>query len=111
MKPIYRVSFFKKLTNSTGHLFDVCQGAVEVHTCSPERAVEAARVRFAEINHDRSWNVRADYEKIEFLPTRKRISRAAWRDGVKRSRGPAEEARSPAPPEIARQSGAGLRRS
>jgi hypothetical protein len=80
MEPIYRVSFFKKLTNSNGHLFDVSQGAVEVHACSSERAVEAARARFAEINHDRSWNMRADYEKVEFLPARKRISRTVWRN-------------------------------
>jgi hypothetical protein len=30
MGHLYRVSFFKKLTDSTGHPFDVSQGIVEV---------------------------------------------------------------------------------
>ena len=49
MEHIYRVSFFKQLTDSTGHPFDACQGAVEVRAPSQDRAIELARQMFAEL--------------------------------------------------------------
>ncbi len=49
MKQLYRVSFFKKLTDSTGHPVDVIQGAVEVDGDRKSRAINAARRKFAEL--------------------------------------------------------------
>ena len=36
MERIYRVSFFKRLADRTGHAVDACQGAVEVRAPSEE---------------------------------------------------------------------------
>ena len=74
MEHIYRVSFFKQLTDSTGHPFDACQGAVEVRASSQDRAIELARQMFAELKDVGDWLLRADYEKAELLPSRKRVS-------------------------------------
>ncbi|HWB99453.1 MAG TPA: hypothetical protein VG672_22240 [Bryobacteraceae bacterium] len=71
------------MTDSTGHPVTPCQGAVEVDAASEEAAVKAARQQFAELADVADWWLRADYETVEFLPARKRVSRAAWR----RSRG------------------------
>jgi hypothetical protein len=80
MERIYRVSFFKTLTDSTGHPVDACQGAVEVRATSQGRAIELARLRFAELKDVSVWSMRADYEKAELLPARKRVSSSAWRN-------------------------------
>jgi hypothetical protein len=75
MEPIYRVSFFKTLANSTGHTVDACQGIVEVHASSQERAINEARTEFAELKEVASWWLRADYAKAELLPARRRVIR------------------------------------
>jgi hypothetical protein len=80
MKQIYRVSFFKKLTDSNGHPVDAWQGAVEVRAPSPDGAVELARPRFAEIKDVGTWTLRADYETVELLASRKRVSMRPWRN-------------------------------
>ena len=74
MEKIYRVSFFKSLTDSTGHLFKPCQGTVEVHAPNESRAIAIARQRFAEREDVGVWSLRADYEKVEVLSDRKRVS-------------------------------------
>ena len=78
MEPIYRVRFFKKLVDSTGHAVDACQGVLEVRASSESRAIEIARARFAEMGQIKAWWLRADYETVELLPGRKRISQRAW---------------------------------
>jgi hypothetical protein len=77
---IYHVSFFKCLADSYGHSVDACQGAVEVRAQSEDRAIELARRKFAELKDVGIWSLRADYEKVELLASRKRISRRAHRD-------------------------------
>ena len=72
MTPIYRVSFFKKICDSTGHEFDVLQGAIEVHAESSGSAVQAARREFAKLKNVGQWAMRADREQAELLPGRKR---------------------------------------
>ncbi len=67
MKRIYRVSFFKRLTDSTGHPSDVCQGTVEVDGDRKARALDAARRRFAELKDVVAWTLRADYAKVEVV--------------------------------------------
>jgi hypothetical protein len=44
----YRENFFKKLTDSAGHPFDVCQGVVEVQSDRGSRAVRKAQLRLRE---------------------------------------------------------------
>jgi hypothetical protein len=72
MDQVYRVSFFKRLTDSNGHPFDPCQGVVEVRAPSEGCAIEQARLRFAELSEVGEWSLRADYEKVELLASRKR---------------------------------------
>lgn len=74
MQPVYQVTFFKKVTDSTGHDCDVCQGVVEVHADSQGRAIELARTKFAELQEVSAWWLRADRETVELLPARKRAS-------------------------------------
>ena len=78
MERIYRVSFFKRLADRTGHVVDACQGAVEVRAPSKSRAIGIARERFAELEDVSVWSLRADYEQAELLPGRKRVSSSAW---------------------------------
>lgn len=83
MDSIYRVSFFKKLTDSTGHPASPCQGTIDVRASCEEVAIESARRQFAELADVAGWWLRADYEEVELLPARKRASIVTWR----RSRG------------------------
>jgi len=75
---IYRVSFYKTLFDSTGHRADPCQGIVEVRGETRDVAVASARHRFAELKGIRIWSLYADYDVVEELPTRRRISRSVW---------------------------------
>jgi hypothetical protein len=69
----YRVSFFKKLVDSTGHPFEPCQGVVDTRALDQELAIENARLKFAEIKDVGDWSLRADYASVELFPARKRI--------------------------------------
>lgn len=75
MVPIYRVSFFKNLTDSTGHTVDACQGVIEVHAPNEERAIDEARIEFAELKQVITWRLRADYAKVERLRKRRVLRR------------------------------------
>jgi hypothetical protein len=86
MDHVYRVAFFKRLTDSTGHPVSPCQGAVEVRASSEDCAIELARQRFAELSGVGAWSFRADYEKVELLPTRKRVSNLVWRRSLRDDR-------------------------
>ncbi len=79
MQQIYRVSFFKRLIDSNGHPVDACQGTVEVRAPDQGDAIAQARSRFAELKKVVSWSLRADYETVELLATRKRVSIRPWR--------------------------------
>ena len=74
MRQVYRVSFFKKLVDSTGHPFEPCQGVVDIRAIGQRRAIENAKLKFAEIKPVGDWSLRADYSSVELLPARKRIS-------------------------------------
>ena len=69
---VYRVIFFKKVADSTGHLFNPVQGAIEVHAENSSRAVELARQEFAKQKQVHTWTLRADSEQAQLLPGRKR---------------------------------------
>jgi hypothetical protein len=67
MKQLYRVSFFKRLTDSTGHQFDAIQGAVEVEGYRKSRAILSARRKFTKMKDVQSWSLRADYERVDVI--------------------------------------------
>jgi hypothetical protein len=94
----YRVSFFNELTNSSGKLFKVCQRSVDIRTArSLERAVEAAKKRFARLEHVGEWRLHAQMVEVEAIaeadpqaspaPTGEAESKAAGRR--RRGRSPA----------------------
>jgi hypothetical protein len=65
----YRVSFFNELTNSRGTLYKVCQRSVEIRTArSLDRAVEAAKKRFARLENVGEWRLHARLFEVEPLP-------------------------------------------
>jgi hypothetical protein len=68
MKQLYRVSFFKRLTDSTGHQVDAIQGVVEVEGSRKSRAILSARRKFTKIKGVQSWSLRADYERVDVIP-------------------------------------------
>ena len=71
----YRVSFFKRLADSTGHEVEACQGTVEVSAPNRQRAIEQARERFAANERIGVWSLRADYEKAEVTrPADRKVS-------------------------------------
>ena len=65
----YRVSFFKRLADSTGHAVDACQATLEVSATTKRRAIEQARRRFAEHGRIAAWSLRADYATAELVQT------------------------------------------
>ncbi len=80
MDHLYRVSFFKRLIDSNGRPVDACQGAVEVRAPGKDHAVNLARHRFAEVKDVADWSLRADYEELELVPSRKRGPKRARRN-------------------------------
>ena len=72
MQPKYQVSFYKKLTDSTGHPVDAWQGAVDVRAPSEDQAVELGKQRFAELKDVGVWWLRADYTTVEKFAGAKR---------------------------------------
>jgi hypothetical protein len=69
-KQTYRISFFKNLTDSTGHPVDACQGVIEVRAPTRDRAIELAKSAFARFKDVLIWSLRADYQTVERLPHR-----------------------------------------
>lgn len=82
METIYRVSFFKTLFDSTGHRADPCQGTVEVHGPTRDVALEHARQQFAKLKGIAVWSLYADYDQVEELPARKRVSNRVWMKSI-----------------------------
>ena len=77
MNKLYRICFFKKLVDSTGHPVDACQDDLKILAPAQERAVEDARLIFAERREIPHWSLHADYETVEVLPQLDRSSAAA----------------------------------
>lgn len=62
----YRVSFFNELTNSSGKLVKVCQRSVDIRVArTRDRAIEAAKKRFARLEHVGQWWLHARLVEIE----------------------------------------------
>ena len=81
----YRVSFFNELTNSRGTLYKVCQRSVEIRTArSLDRAVEAAKKRFARLERVGEWRLHARLFEVE--PMVEEQDGAALADGAMAAR-------------------------
>jgi hypothetical protein len=65
---LFCVRFLKDLEDSSGHVHKCVQGEVEIAAIDMPRAVEIARLRFAEQTQVPHWTLRADYEVVECLP-------------------------------------------
>jgi hypothetical protein len=62
----YRVSFFKDLLSSDGHLFKCQQLSIAIRSArSADRAVTAAERRFERQHRVRCWKDHADYYELE----------------------------------------------
>lgn len=62
----YRIKFMNDLVNSSGHSFHCCQEAIEIRAAkSRERAVQAAKHRFARRQAVPDWTVRAHLIEVE----------------------------------------------
>jgi hypothetical protein len=62
----YRIRFMNDLVNSTGHCFHCCQETIEILSAkSKDRAVEAAKHRFARRQAVPHWGVRAHLIEVE----------------------------------------------
>ncbi len=65
----YRVSFFNDLTNCYGKSFRVCQRSIVIRFArNRERAIEAAKIRFARLEHVGKWTLRARSIEVDPLP-------------------------------------------
>ena len=65
--PSYRVSFINDIPRSA-KLFHCCQRSIVVRTArSPERAVEAAKKRFARLEGICNWNIHAGRIELEVI--------------------------------------------
>jgi len=74
MDTIYRVSFYKKLTDDTGHPAEPCQGVVEVHGKDRKCVIENAKRRFADLKGATDWSLYADYVIAKVVPKHTRVS-------------------------------------
>ena len=62
----YRIKFMNDLVNSSGHNFHCCQEAIEIRAAkSRERAVQAAKHRFARRQDVPNWTARAHLIEVE----------------------------------------------
>ena len=65
--PSYRVSFMNDIPRG-GKLFHCCQRSVVIRAArNPERAVEAAKKRFARIEGICNWNIHAGRIELELI--------------------------------------------
>lgn len=65
----YRIKFMNDLVNSSGHSFHCCQEVIEVRSAkSKERAIQAAKHRFARRQDVPHWTVRAHAIEVEEIP-------------------------------------------
>ena len=91
----YRVSFIKKLTNSYGKPFDVCQRSIDIRRArDSDRAIAAAKWRFERREGIAKWFLHADYVEIDTLS---REAVAIERSGTDQRNRPGKPRRSSAP--------------
>jgi hypothetical protein len=65
--PSYRVSFINDIPRG-GKLFHCCQRSIDIRAArNPERAVEAAKKRFARIEGICNWKIHAGRIELELI--------------------------------------------
>jgi len=65
----YRIKFMNDLVNSSGHNFHCCQDAIEIRSAkSRERAIKAAKHRFARRQAVPHWTLHAHTIEVEEIP-------------------------------------------
>lgn len=71
----YVVTFLNRLCDSTGHEQKVCQRRVIIRTArSRERAIEAAKKRFARAEHIHDWTIHAHEIEVEKVGEGERLA-------------------------------------
>ena len=76
--PSYRISFINDLPRN-GKLFHCCQRSIVVRAArTPERAVEAAKKRFARREGICNWNIRAGRIELEVIDSPADPGGALW---------------------------------
>ena len=94
--PSYRVCFINEIPKNN-KLFHCCQRSIIIRSArSPERAVEAAKKRFARLEGIRDWKIHAaliEIEPIDLKPKPKTdrlgkrlVSRTLWVSEVRKMR-------------------------
>jgi hypothetical protein len=86
MQQPYRVTFFKRLVDSTGHPVDAVQGEVELDASNTESAMDDARLAFAERKQVSNWLLRADYMNVELLAAAEQVRAAGGQKRVRSAR-------------------------
>jgi hypothetical protein len=62
----HRIRFIKRLCDGTGHPHRCLQGVVEIrHARDADRALQAAKIRFARMRKIRRWDTHADNVEID----------------------------------------------
>ena len=65
--PSYRICFFNEIPRNH-QLFRCCQRSIEIRVArTPERAIEAAKKRFARLEGIRDWKLHAAFIEIESI--------------------------------------------
>jgi hypothetical protein len=65
--PSYRVCFINEIPRNA-KLFRCCQRSIVIHSArTPERAVEAAKKRFARLEGIRNWKIHAGLIEMELI--------------------------------------------
>ena len=89
--PSYRVCFINDIPRN-GKLFHCCQRSIVVRGArSPERAVEAAKKRFARLEGICNWNIHAGRIEVEMIDLPAKQNVALWRTPGERKRGCGDE--------------------
>ena len=66
---VYRIKFMNDFVNSSGHNFHCCQDTIEIRAAkSRDRAIEAAKHRFARRQRIPDWKVHAHLIEVEEMP-------------------------------------------
>jgi hypothetical protein len=71
----YRICFFNEIPRNH-RLFRCCQRSIEIRIArTPERAIEAAKKRFARLEGIRDWKLHAAFIEVEAIDTEPRPER------------------------------------
>lgn len=67
MQHIFRLSFFKRFTDSYSHPVNAYRGTIDIGAVSEENAIEMAWVTFAKCKGVSHWSCCIDYGTMQML--------------------------------------------